>query len=188
MRNLAVIIVFAGTLCATALACREVAPKVTAVRIVVTPPSKPFNQIEFSLQDSSARSILQTTRPPDGGAALRGQQDFVVYLDDPKTRTDVTCGARALQDTTTVASGSNTVTLVLHAVVNCIVHLGTVDGGADVDVFPDGDAAPDGGVPEVAPEASPDRAPDTPPEAPPDLPSEQIGDGGLLDLKLPDLL
>jgi hypothetical protein len=188
MRNLAVIVVIAGTLGATALACREVAPEVTAVRIVVIAPLKPFNQLEFSLQDINARSLLQTTRPPDGGVALRGQQDFVVYLDDPKTSTDVACGARALQDTTTVASGSNTVTLVLHAVVNCAVHLEAVDGGADVDIFPGGDAAPDGGVPEVAPETSPDRAPDTPPEAPPDLPSEQTSDGSLLDLKLPDLL
>jgi hypothetical protein len=186
MPNLTVIIVIAGTLCATTLACREVAPKVTAVRIVVPPPPTPFNQIEFSLQDSHAQSILQPTRLPDGGAALRGQQDLVVYVDDPTSSTDVTCGARALQDGATVASGSTTVTLVLHAVVHCVVHLEAGDGGADVS--PGGDAAPDGGVPEVAPETSPDRAADTPAEAPPDLPSEKPTDGSLLDLKLPDLL
>lgn len=156
-RSLCVTMVLAATLAATALACREVSREVTAVRIVVTPPATPFNQIEFSLDDSSATSMLRTVRPPDAGVPLRGEQDFVVYLDDELGGTRVTCGATARMDGLPVANGSAVITLELRRVVSCRVSLAGADAGA----------------------------PDAP-DVPRDAPSEPARDS-LLDVSLPDL-
>ncbi|HET6281766.1 MAG TPA: hypothetical protein VFH73_12390 [Polyangia bacterium] len=180
MRNPAVIIVMACTLCAAALACREVAPEVTAVRIVVKPPPATFNQIEFSLDDSNSQSILRTTRP-DAGAPLAGDQDLVVYLSDNRAGTDVTCAATALLNQVRIATGSKRITLSLRHVVNCVVPLSGGDGGTDAnsdgasDPSAGGDAAPGADALEAAP------------ETPPDLPSEETRDAPLLDVTLPDL-
>ena len=153
-------------------ACREVAPKITGVRIVVM-PNVSFDQITFGLRDEAGTDLFKPQlRPPDGGAPLSGAQDFVIYLDDDKGSARVACAATVWLKKQIVASGkTDPFTLTRQTITVCHVPLETADAGTT----PDG-GAPDGGAPETAP---PDAGPpETKPVDAPDAAAPDVHDGG----------
>jgi hypothetical protein len=184
--------VLLGVLVATAAACREETPRITAVRIAVQFSSPPIDRLRLSLESLDGAALLApTVRPQGASARLTAPQDLIVYLDDDRAGSSVRCKVDGLLGNATVASGTAMATVVRRQVVPCTVILSGGDGGSPPGPSGDGGAPPgdapsdapaggddgaDGGVPaDRAPvgDAAGDRPPElSPADMSPDLPPD----------------
>src|SRR5258708_29649969 len=128
-RRIALLTLAAAT---TLGACRQVAPDVTGVRIIVS-TSKAFDQIDFGIDDSNGNPLFAPRRrPADGGTTLAGSQDFVIYLDDDRAEMKVACTATAFFKGSMVATGKSIVfPLIRQKIVQCMVKLDAAGGNDD---------------------------------------------------------
>jgi hypothetical protein len=114
--------------------CREVDPKVTAVRIAASWPSAMvIDQLAFDLRDGDGQMLgPRELRPQTPAAPLQPGADVVVYLQDTYAGKWLRTTVQGLSGGQVVATGEGQVAVLASAVTDLPVSLagGTSDGGA----------------------------------------------------------